>query len=57
MLALLVAPRQVITPGDQFVKAPKGIKPLKVYNDILLGPPRHPNCRCILVATTLKKSK
>lgn len=48
---------KVITPGDQFVKVPKGIKPLKVYNDVLFGPPRHPNCRCILVATTLKKSK
>jgi hypothetical protein len=48
---------KVINPGEQFIKVPKGIKPLKVYNGVLYGPPRHPNCRCILVATTLKKSK
>lgn len=47
----------IIKPGDQFPKAPKGTKLLKVYNDVLLGPPRHPRCRCILIATFLKKAK
>lgn len=47
----------IIKPGDEFPKAPKGTKLLKVYNNVLLGPPRHPHCRCILIATFLKKLK
>lgn len=43
----------IIGPGKQFpVNA--GATKLKVYMGKLLGPPRHPNCRCILVPTKLK---
>lgn len=46
----------VIGPGDQF-PADAGATPLGVYQGALLGPPRHPNCRCVLVLTRLQKSK
>lgn len=43
----------VLGPGQQF-SAKAGKTKLKVYRGILLGPPRHPNCRCMLVPTRLK---
>lgn len=46
----------VIGPGEQF-PANAGAMKLKVYKGKLLGPPRHPSCRCQIVGTKLKKSK
>jgi hypothetical protein len=43
----------VVGPGEEF---PKGS--LKTYRDKpLLGPPRHPRCRCVVVPTKLPKTK
>lgn len=46
----------VVGPGDVF-PADAGDTVLRVYRDALYGPPRHPNCRCVIVPTKLKKSK
>lgn len=46
----------VLGPGEEY-PANAGDTPLKVYRNTLLGPPRHPNCRCVLVPTKLQKSK
>lgn len=46
----------ILKPGEQFSKT-AGASKLKVYMGKLLGPPRHPNCRCILVPTLLKPKK
>lgn len=43
----------VLGPWQQFL-ATAGKTKLKVYRGKLLGPPRHPNCRCMLVPTRLK---
>lgn len=42
---------KVIAPGEQFP-----INGLKAYRNLLYGPPRHPNCRCVIVGTKLKKN-
>lgn len=46
---------RVIGPGAQF-PADAGGTSLGVYQGVLIGPPRHPNCRCVLVPTKLRKS-
>lgn len=46
----------IVGPGQAFplLEHP----PLKVYRGLsLLGPPRHPRCRCIVVGAKLKKTK
>ncbi len=44
---------KVVGPGEPFPTD----KSLKVYKNLpLMGPPRHPNCRCVCVATKLKKN-
>jgi hypothetical protein len=43
----------VVGPTDSFPVAPG----LKIYQTKLLGPPRHPRCRCVVVGTRLKKTK
>lgn len=46
----------ILAPGKQFpINA--GKTALKAYRGILLGPPRHPSCRCQLIPTKLKKTK
>lgn len=44
---------KVVAPGQPFPKG-KGLKTYK--NKPLWRPPRHPNCRCVVVPTTLKKN-
>lgn len=34
----------------EFPHSSPGLRDLKVYGGVLLGPPRHPNCACVLVA-------
>lgn len=46
----------VIGPGEQFPHD-AGDTTLATYKGTLFGPPRHPNCRCVLVATKQKKTK
>lgn len=36
--------------SEEFPHAFPGLRDLKVYGGVLLGPPRHPNCACVLVA-------
>lgn len=43
----------IVGPNEHFPIAAA----LRAYLDSLLGPPRHPNCRCVIVLTKLKKSK
>lgn len=47
----------VVGPGEEFPVQIEGAPLLKVYMGVLYGPPRHPNCRCVIVATKLQKSK
>lgn len=46
----------VIKPGQMFAITAGGTK-LKAYRNVLLGPPRHPNCRCVIVGTRRKVKK
>lgn len=46
----------VLDPKEEFPENAGKLR-LRAYRGKLLGPPRHPNCRCILVPTRLKKSK
>jgi hypothetical protein len=41
----------VVGPGEEFPHEFDHVPVLKVYNGILLGPPRHPNCECGTVPT------
>jgi hypothetical protein len=45
----------IIGPGEQF-PSDAGANPLGVYLGVLFGPPRHPNCRCVLILTKRKKT-
>lgn len=47
--------KKVVGPGEQFPAQIEGAPQLKVYRNVLFGPPRHPNCRCVIVGT--KKTK
>lgn len=47
---------KVVGPGEEFPKDTPGAAFLKVYGGKLLGPPRHPNCRCVIVGTKLQKN-
>jgi hypothetical protein len=42
--------------GEEFPHQFPGLYKLKVYGGVLLGPLRHPNCRCILIAIPKEKS-
>lgn len=46
----------IIDPGKQF-PLDAGRTLLRAYRGELFGPPRHPNCRCQIVPTRLKKTK
>jgi hypothetical protein len=46
----------VLEPAAEF-PADAGAVPLGVYRNVLIGPPRHPNCRCVLAIVKLKKPK
>lgn len=46
----------VLQAGLEF-PADAGGTVLGVYRDVLIGPPRHPNCRCVLALVKLKKPK
>ena len=46
----------VVGPGEQFPHAHPGLPVLGVYGGALFGPPRHPNCQCVVVGTKLKKN-
>lgn len=41
----------VVGPFDEFPHHFEGLRKLAVYKGRLFGPPRHPNCQCITVAT------
>lgn len=47
---LTLAAHPAILWSEEFPHAFDGLPELKVYGGKLMGPPRHPNCACVLVA-------